>query len=147
MRANLPTIRSLGEATAILNGREERKIGHNTWLRESGMNCISVYHHQTEIVAFLPHCIYFPSHSWRSRATKDRLNHFLAPFGLKIVQQDFRWLLTKPGFASVHCLDFSIWPKEGVLHIGLPSVEDVQSNTEFRSFPRTSPWLHLPEVS
>lgn len=130
MRAKLPVIHNFYEAKALLNGRPKMKIGHNTWLASSNSRSLTVdvIHHKTRIVAFFPLCVYFPNHSWRSRTTKDRLNHFLEPFGLWIEQHNFKWQLRRENFAAVQALDFTVWPEQGVVTTGEPD------------------WYHIPEL-
>lgn len=72
------TPQSFEEAWKVLDGRDERIIGHNTKLVHSGNNEVTATYHGNDIVRYSPEGVEASWAGWTSTTTATRLN-MLAP--------------------------------------------------------------------
>lgn len=79
-------------AQSVLKGRDQKKIGNNTWLIQQGEDTIVVRYHRTNIASYSPGVATFTSGGWETYTTKDRLNQLL-PSRYSIFQKKHRWYL------------------------------------------------------
>lgn len=90
------SIKSYKDAEAFLGGKDERKIGHNTWVRRgndiNGVGLIEVVYHKTPVVGYLSHgSIVLNTGGWLTVTTKDRINQ-LSPIPVFNVKGE--WFVT-----------------------------------------------------
>lgn len=72
-------IYSFHDAETFLQGKESRKIGHNTYVIDRG-ECIVIRYHSTDIVRYYPDgWIVVDTEGWQTVTTFDRLKQ-LSPF-------------------------------------------------------------------
>jgi hypothetical protein len=83
-------IHNYEDAEEVLKGREQKKIGHNTWLIRRDPDTIVVKYHRTNIVVYVPGWMECYADGWETYTTKDRLNQLL-PAGWSICQVKHRW--------------------------------------------------------
>jgi hypothetical protein len=78
---------------AVLNGRQHRKISHNTYARLEEDGRIVVKLHDTDILTFHPNGeVEYQSGGWLTITTKERMNRFGAA-GVTISQTKGRWFV------------------------------------------------------
>lgn len=78
-------------AKATLNGKEQKKVDHNTWLRQGADGDIKLVLHDTAIVTFHnDDTMTFDVGSFFTHTTKDRLNKF-SPF--PVYQEKHHWYI------------------------------------------------------
>lgn len=80
-------------ADRALQGKQERKLGYQTWLeRDSVGDDIYVRHHRTRIVTFMRDGrVRVTTGGWMSKTTRDRINDFV-PW-LHLYQRKGEWLM------------------------------------------------------
>jgi len=96
MKANPTTFE---EAEEFLGNRDQRIIGHNTWVEDHWLTggFIGVRYHNTIIVKWEKDNVSYFSGGWKTSTTKQRLNEFMLP-GLRLYQKDFDWFLQEGQF-------------------------------------------------
>jgi hypothetical protein len=84
------TPKSYSEAAALLNGREQVKLGNNTWLeRLEGLQFIGVRLHNTYIVRFHYNGkVTLHTGGYHTVTTKERMNQFI--YG-RVYQKAYDW--------------------------------------------------------
>jgi hypothetical protein len=94
MAITLARVRRYREAADFLDGREVRKIAHNTYLeRRPTGSAITVRFHFSDIVTYTPEgSTILDSHGYRTFTTKDRINDF-CPEGFGVYQDHGAWYL------------------------------------------------------
>ncbi len=86
----------------FLNGREEKKLGNNTWVLKTedwrnGLDAVAVKYHDTNILLINSGGITTINNGgWDTSTTKDRLNQFLRCKGVYISQKNYQWYITGP---------------------------------------------------
>lgn len=91
---------SYGGLRRFLDGREERKLGHNTWVEkvsDYGSNEVSyaVKYHRTNILTINSEDIVkLNTGGWETVTTKDRLNQFLRCRNIYISQKKHVWYIS-----------------------------------------------------
>lgn len=77
------------KAQRLLNGRDQKKIGNNTWAIKNEDGSISIRLHQTNILTFRSDntCVY-QTNGWQTSTTKNRINEY-AP--VPVYQKDYQW--------------------------------------------------------
>ena len=87
-----------GKLAYELQGREEKKIGYETWLtKDSYSKDIAIRHYRTNILTFTPDNIIIVNNGGHySNTTKDRLNQFLRCRSVYISQKNFDWFVQTP---------------------------------------------------
>lgn len=86
----------------FLNGREEKKLGSNTWVLKinnwgDGLESVAVKYHNTNILTIdSEDIVTINNGGWDTVTTKDRLNQFLRCKGVHIYQQKYEWYITGP---------------------------------------------------
>jgi hypothetical protein len=80
------------EALTFLNGKEERKIGHNTVMVAGYGDTVCIRFHRTDIMTLSADGIRLTSGGWKTITTKDRLNTIL-PAGWRVYQAKNEWTL------------------------------------------------------
>lgn len=106
-----------GYWTDFLNGRDHRKVTHNTYARLLADGEIRVKLHDTDILTFRPNGeVVYDSGGWLTVTTKDRMNRFGA-YGIRISQSASRWYVYKQGEWDAAKSDFydGLTVKEGVI--------------------------------
>ena len=98
-----PRPTTYAEADAILDGKTERRIGHNTTLRlwdhypdGGGESSIAVIFHKTHIAVFSSEgYTTLRSDGFQTATTKERINRYL-PKGVGLYQKDWTWYVSTP---------------------------------------------------
>lgn len=86
----------------FLNGREEKKLGNNTWVLKTedwrnGLDAVAVKYHDTNILLINSGGVTTINNGgWDTNTTKDRLNQFLRCKGIYISQKKYQWYITGP---------------------------------------------------
>jgi hypothetical protein len=90
MAKMIAEVRSYSEALAYLDGKDSRKIGHNTWV-ENLDKCIAILYHRTYIVRYFPNgVVTLHDQGWQTVTTKQRLNCFI-PSPWSVGQEKYEW--------------------------------------------------------
>jgi len=86
-------VRSYWAAQTFLGGKDERKIGHNTWIVSTPTGYGIKYHNTVVITYFVgAEKVYMNTNGWHTITTKLRMNLFL-PSGYSIHQEKHEWWL------------------------------------------------------
>ena len=96
---------SWGDCLIVLNGKDAKKVAHNTWLFkriEEDYVYYAIRYHNTDIAEFyLNGDIHISNGGWDTSTTKSRLNAIISRYGLRITQTDYQWYLNdKPMHGS-----------------------------------------------
>jgi len=77
------------KAQRMLDGRQQKKIGNNTWAIRNEDGSVSIRLHRTNILIFYPdNTCKYNTGGWQSVTTKRRMNEY-AP--IPVYQQDWQW--------------------------------------------------------
>jgi cytochrome c biogenesis protein ResB len=84
----------------FLNGRDEKRLGHNTSVLKtqdwrSNLDAVAVKYHNTNILTVNSvGIVTINTNGWETNTTKDRLNQFLRCKGMYIYQKKYKWYIT-----------------------------------------------------
>lgn len=79
-----------------LNGRQSRRLAHNTYAELDDDGSVGVRFHATRILTFHPEGTFTVSTGgWRTVTTKQRLNALL-PAGFRIFSERYAWQIATP---------------------------------------------------
>lgn len=78
---------------AFLNGREEKRVCHETVATHyPGLGIICIYYHSTLVVSISRDEYKIYNNGWATHTTKRRINQFTPP-PFKIFQKDWIWFM------------------------------------------------------
>ena len=118
------TVRNYTEADAFLRGKDERKIAHNTWVKDWNRgsshpdtpDCIAVVYHKTAIILFIKDGrTELWAMKYRTATTKQRINECL-PSGYYLYQQNREWFLSTPDGEVEFNDGMTVFNSEGATH-------------------------------
>lgn len=79
----------------FLDEKNERKLGHNTWVIRRDEDVVAVKYHGTDIIRINREGnIRLNTGGWDTTTTKDRLNQFLRCKGMSIFQKKGKWYIS-----------------------------------------------------
>lgn len=89
----LATVKSYEDADKFLDGKQARRLGHNTYV-ERGDNVIAVRYHSTNIVTYVPgDVIVLRANGWVTSTTANRM-HMLTPDNVRIGRKQGEFLIS-----------------------------------------------------
>ena len=83
----------------FLDGKNEKKLGHNTWVLKTvdyntKEDAVAVKYHGTKIITVNPeNVVTLDTGTWETNTTKDRLNQFLSCRNIHIYQKKHKWYI------------------------------------------------------
>lgn len=109
-RKHIPT--TYAEAREALNGRESRKVAHNTTLVDLGDDGIGLRLHATYVVMFRTDgSLVLNTGGWWTVTTKDRINRAIRPHGWSLLAKARTWHIARRDGTEVEFEDpFTILP-------------------------------------
>lgn len=92
-------IRSFEDCESFLDGRDSRKLGHNTYVQRSsdmgGHPCFTIRHHRTDVITYFAEGrVMLDTGGWMTPTTKWRLNQ-CSPFSV-YSEGDGEWAVYSP---------------------------------------------------
>ena len=80
-------------AIQTLNGKNAKKIDHNTFLQKEHSGSVSILFHKTKILTYQPSGeVNVSAGGYKTTTTKERINKFLPDkFSYKLVQENYSW--------------------------------------------------------
>ena len=100
MAKTLATVTNYREADDFLDGRESRRIAHNTYVERRPSGDIAVRLHRTDVVTYAhdaPGVLYLRADGWVTVTTADRMNEF-TPDGVRVNRHGADFWLTINGY-------------------------------------------------
>ena len=92
-------VHDFASAVAFLNGKESRKLAHNTWVERlptvDGREQVGIRYHATYIVKYRLGQVILNTGGWNTSTTTMRLHHF-APAGYRVNLSKGETILTHP---------------------------------------------------
>ena len=99
---NAPRINDYLTALRALDGRESRKLWHNTYVERHAADCVGVRYHRTYVVRYWSDGkVQLTTAGWNTSTTKLRLNLFSPA---RVWQHKHEWFYDRPslGDDSIH---------------------------------------------
>lgn len=99
-RALLPAVHDHATACELLGSRGSRRIGHNTWLRETREG-VAVRYHETDIVVYRPDgSIRLDTGGWITATTVERM-HRLVPREIIVSRRKGEVIVSRRDFGTM----------------------------------------------